>query len=1267
MALSTLISPALAQEPSGRSRPQTDKSTLDALALRLQAKFLEGRGPAYRELLRSTDPAQVALNRSEDKELMYVTERGIPRYYEVHNLTAARTVSTRPVWPGQGYGHSLTGAGTALGELGVWDGGGVLTTHQEFGGRVTQIDSPGGTHYHATHVAGTMIAAGVVSSAKGMSYEANLAAYDWSNDESEMASAAASGMNVSNHSYGYVAGWDYDGDWYWYGDLSVSTTEDWKFGFYDSHARDWDEISYDAPYYTIVSSAGNHRNDIGPGGSGYHYHWDGGWVWDNDHHEIDGGADHYDCLSSPETAKNIIVVGAVNDIYDGYTQPSDVAVTSFSSWGPTDDGRIKPDLVANGQGLYSTHDTGDTEYTTLSGTSMSSPNLAGSLNLLVRHYEDTHGGTTPLSSTMKALTIQTADEAGDYTGPDYMHGWGLLNTLHAADEISADAETPTIIKEDFLADAGGGDSDTLYFYSDGIDPIRLTLAWTDPEGSPPASYTLNPTTLMLVNDLDLRVVYEGGPTTHLPYVLDPSNPANAATTGDNTRDNVEQVYIGSPAAGSYMAIVSHKGNLSGDQWYSLVSSRPMDAGGHDSTPPVTAVATPNGGEDWTVGTVHDITWTATDAHGIDYVDILYSVDGGASYSPVASGEANDSTYSWTVPNAPGDSAVVKVIAYDPWANAAGDTSDAFFTISPPPDTTDPAVEVTAPDGGETWYAGLVYDVTWSASDDSGVDSVSVYYSTNGGADFELVAAEEPNDGGYAWTVPSTPTATAVVKVIAYDPSLNQGEDVSDGVFEIAMDTEAPVATVVAPDGGDTLKVAESCDIKWSAYDPTFAATDDFADGDDVGWSHWCYNPTCNYTVSGGVYEVQADPGPAISTLDATNGWSDYMFEADVRIDSGDTRAVIFRFVDWDTYYKVRLLPARAVLTRHTLISTETLATAPGQSFTTGVWYHVSILAGGADIKVSVDGQELIDVTDPDPILSGAAGVSASSSHTAFFDNVVAASPSDIQSVSILYSTDGGATFPHSIATGEPNDGVFPWTVPDTPSDSALVKVVAYDMALNEGEDSSDTLFTIEGLPDTVPPAVTVLTPDKGDSLETGATYDITWTATDAGGVDSVSIYYSSDGGGQYSLIASGEINDGLYPWYVPAAPTDSAMVKVIAYDPSLNAGTDESDSLNVVYEPTVGLPGDRHPRADAVRLWQNAPNPFSPGTSISFYLPKDGPVFLEIFDAKGRRVDVLVDGKVHKAGVTTVPWSAEGLGSGVYFYRLKAGGEVKTKKMVVAR
>jgi hypothetical protein len=128
-------------------------------------------------------------------------ENGMPKYFITENLNAARTLSTDDVWPGGSGGFSLSGANETLGE---WDAGRVRIEHQEFNGRATQVDGSPTNHYHSTHVAGTMIAAGVDPNAKGMSYQGILRAYDWNSDLSEMATAAAAGLKVSNHSYGYI-------------------------------------------------------------------------------------------------------------------------------------------------------------------------------------------------------------------------------------------------------------------------------------------------------------------------------------------------------------------------------------------------------------------------------------------------------------------------------------------------------------------------------------------------------------------------------------------------------------------------------------------------------------------------------------------------------------------------------------------------------------------------------------------------------------------------------------------------------------------------------------------------------------------------------------------------------------------------------------------------------------------------------------------------------------------------------------------------------
>lgn len=549
--------------------PQTETNVEELMRL---SKLFKAQWETNRqEVINYSQQNNVPI-RTEDsiitREMQFLDQFGKPVYYQTENKNAAATLSTNKVHTGGGAGFTLDGSGMTVHE---WDAGAPLTTHQEFGSRITIGDGTTGSHYHSTHVAGTLIAAGVDPYAKGMAPLADLRAFDWNSDNSEMASEAASGALISNHSYGYLRGWTYnssDGNWYWYGTVSVSPTEDYLFGFYDASASDWDDIAYNAPYYLICKSAGNDRGDYH---SGEHYVWIGsGWQYSTDARDADGGSTGYDCVGSQGTAKNILTVGAVDDIPGGYSQPSDVVMSSFSGWGPADDGRIKPDIVANGVLLYSTMNDSIDAYYSLSGTSMASPNAAGSLILLQEHWEDLNGaGTKMRSATLKALIIHTADEAGSSTGPDYKFGWGLINIEKAAKKITED-QTNDVISEHTLSN--GGTYTTNITATSGY-PIKVTICWTDPKGTPPAP-SLDPADVMLVNDLDLRLTDQSS-TVYYSWSLDKSNPSAAATnSGENNVDNVEMVYIANPTAGeTYTITVDHDGTLSGgSQAFSMIIS-----------------------------------------------------------------------------------------------------------------------------------------------------------------------------------------------------------------------------------------------------------------------------------------------------------------------------------------------------------------------------------------------------------------------------------------------------------------------------------------------------------------------------------------------------------------------------------------------------------------------------------------------------------------------------------------------------------------------
>ena len=523
-------------------------------------------------------PLTITGRRGRIAVLRGVDDKGNPLYISTNdNIISAATIGTNQIQPGGSSGLNLNGSSASVkGKIAIWDEAKPRPTHVELTGRVTQKDNASSISDHSTHVSGTMIATGVNPLAKGMAFgEQQLLAYDYNNDNSEMAGVASS-LLVSNHSYGSIAGWYYNSDasrWEFWGDSG--DTADYKFGYYSSDAQAWDQIAYNAPQYLICKAASNNRGETGPlvGQPYWRYNKSGIMASAGNRPAGISSNDGYDCIPTSGCAKNVLVVGAVNPIPGGYSSVSDVVMSDFSSWGPTDDGRIKPDVVADGVNVLSCIGTSDNAYDTYSGTSMATPATTGSLLLLQEYYAKLHSGSFMRSATLKGIAIHTADEAGSADGPDFTFGWGLLNIKKAAALITSDTSAirDQRIYEDSLSNASKN-SFTLSVVASGKGPLMATICWTDPAGTPVTTNLLNNTTKMLVNDLDLRIT--SGSTTWQPYVLDPKNPGNAATTGDDALNNVEKIVVSNPVPGqTYTITVTHKGTLANNgQAYSLLIS-----------------------------------------------------------------------------------------------------------------------------------------------------------------------------------------------------------------------------------------------------------------------------------------------------------------------------------------------------------------------------------------------------------------------------------------------------------------------------------------------------------------------------------------------------------------------------------------------------------------------------------------------------------------------------------------------------------------------
>lgn len=421
-------------------------------------------------------------------DYVLVLEPVAPEYelenYEGARLSGAATLS-RSAEMG---GRALTGAGI---RAGIWDGN--VEYHPDFGDRVTRVEFERGSDdaLHGTHVAGTMFGSGLQDArGRGMAPGLRVWAYNFGKQKNglseveEMVEARAHyGVTLTQHSYGF----------------SLQKSNYKRYSYLSSYGM-VDRFSYDHPTVVNVYSAGN---DQGRGG------------------EVTAevyGDGRYG--TSTKRAKNVLHIGALE---------SDGSMTTFSSWGPMDDGRMLPTVCTKGEDVYSTKPGGG--YQLLSGTSMACPTASGHVALIQERYRQLNGGADIRNDLLRAVLVTGATDAGN-KGPDYSYGFGILNAVKSVEIL----EAGTFVEKEM----GQGAVDPQTFsvtVPKGARSLRVSLAWIDPVSNKVYSYGENP----MVNDLDLSVSVNG--KVYLPLVCDPKNPAKPAEQKEDHLNNIEQVVI----------------------------------------------------------------------------------------------------------------------------------------------------------------------------------------------------------------------------------------------------------------------------------------------------------------------------------------------------------------------------------------------------------------------------------------------------------------------------------------------------------------------------------------------------------------------------------------------------------------------------------------------------------------------------------------------------------------------------------------------------
>jgi hypothetical protein len=247
--------------------------------------------------------------------------------------------------------------------------------------------------------------------------------------------------------------------------------------------------------------------------------------------------------------------------------------------------------------------------------------------------------------------------------------------------------------------------------------------------------------------------------------------------------------------------------------------------------PTIQIISPNGGENWEIGTEQNITWTSINVVG--NVKIELSTNNGSTWSTIASSTANDGIFSWTVPDTPSTKCRVRI--KEASDGSPSDTSDSTFSIVSPSTST---LTVISPNGGESWDTGTTHSINWTST--GNVGNVKIELSTDNGGTWSTIVSSTANDGIYSWTISANPSTQCMVRIT--DISDTGVFDDSDNVFSIISVTPPTIAlnrtqlnfgadtngTVTDPQtfliensGGGTLTWNVSDNVNWMASSPDF--------------------------------------------------------------------------------------------------------------------------------------------------------------------------------------------------------------------------------------------------------------------------------------------------------------------------------------------------------------------------------------------------------------------------------------------------------------
>jgi len=577
---------------------------------------------------------------------------------------------------------------------------------------------------------------------------------------------------------------------------------------------------------------------------------------------------------------------------------------------------------------------------------------------------------------------------------------------------------------------------------------------------------------------------------------------------------------------------------------------------------ITVVA-PNNNEGWAINSSQNITWTKTGAL-TGNLKLEYSIDGGSTY-PVGNLISNtvpaaDASYAWTIPDNPSTLGRVKITQLDD--TSVFDQSDANFSIKG-------SLFIQAPDGGEVWKVGESRNITWTRG--GSIANAKLDLSKDGGVTFPLsITTSTPAANlSYAWTVPDEIDTDLRVRIT--DVLDNTVTDASNGNFTIKG-----TLVLTAPNGGQTWVVNSSQNITWtktgtisnvkleysinggSTYPNVIVAS---TPGSDLSYA-WTIpdaigtqlrvkianvadetvfdESDANFTIKGSVTLTAPDGGQTWIVNSSQNvTWTKQGSIANVKLE----------------YSKNGFADELQTFT----ITASTFATP-----LTYAWTVADAIGTSLKVRVSDASDPTVsDTSNANFTIKGAVVLTAPNGSEVWTvlssQNVTWTRTGSIANVKLEYSTNSGSTYPSLItASTDAATGTYAWTIPDTISPTAKVRVS--DASDATVQDESNAVFKIVG-------SLALTAPNGTEKWTVGSSQNVTWTKT--GSIANAKLEYSTNSGSTYPnvIVASTAASALTYAWTLPNTPTATARVKISDVD----FPNDVSDTSNADFKIKAGL------------------------------------------------------------------------------------------------